>query len=414
MTEQPKQLPAEVWLMVFDFLGRHDITSVCGVNRAFRSIARPLLYRFATFSRLGLHFPNAVNPYPFTDLTEIGQFALPSVKLNRIASDLRRLEMRLHEMRDCNTFEMLCPEARKITVDVLWLEVVRWPEEGLFEDDMLPYPGCFVHTEYARGVDMSSAGANLRELPLDRDCLRGCGYLDAVWFSSARKVVVRGAQTQWELPEEEYDIAGAHAAAEYVLVVDSAHTWSRQPRQPTCASGPGNAPVWGFSPLPTAAQDRSIRHLTIVFWTGAPDAQWVPPCGHYTAPELKRHGGENVCAAQARLWGALVATAKNRPRLQQVTLVNTEAMAEQPAEQPVKEAGSSAAAASARERRPGRSDVAAELQRLVAGGMADVPAAERPRFEMQTLDSWIARGQWEDVFSRSEIAPFLQQPVSAL
>lgn len=126
------RLPVEVWQMAFDHLGQADLLNLRSVNSALSAIAQPILYRYGLLTKLGLHFPGAPVPFPFTNLFEFGQVSLQQSELDRIVRNLRRLEISTHKSRSCSTvFKGLWPEAQQLHADVLCFQVEQVPETTL-------------------------------------------------------------------------------------------------------------------------------------------------------------------------------------------------------------------------------------------------------------------------------------------
>lgn len=192
------RLPVEIWQMAFDHLDQSDLFSLRGVNSSIDSIARPLLYRYGQFTRLGLHFPGAPNLYPFTSLPELNQVALEAAELDKLARNLRRIEIQPHKNESCSTvFKGLWPKAVQLAADVLWFAVEHAPEERLQAWAKPAFPGCFVHTDYWHSTLRTEGhpGASDENAPIDTACLKTCSYLDEpdLWSIKVRKVVIREA-----------------------------------------------------------------------------------------------------------------------------------------------------------------------------------------------------------------------------
>lgn len=404
------RLPVEVWQMAFEHLSQTDLFNLRSVNSALGAIASPFLYRYGLLTKLGLHFPGAPHPYPFTDLPELGHIALRKSDLDRIVHNLRRLEIPTHKSKSCSTvFKGVWPEGLRLNADVLSLEVEQIPEAALRPRERPVFPECFVHTEYneSLGSAMDDHGASNSEVAVDTTCLRACSFLDEpdLWSARVRKVVIRGAPLSWKSQQRPHQVPGGRWATEYVLVVDSAKDWISWIGDVVCMCpeyhrlfGPTKNPIAGFSPFPH--DSTSLKRLTIIFWTESPESPWLPPCGHFTKEE--HWTSRDVCNSYTEIWDAIVATVRRVPSLQQIFLVNTGAMSEQPS-----------AGVKRRARKPyklfDKTKIADELQTRLQKAYPKNRGLEQPELSFQTVNEWAEAEDWEDVFNVKEIAPFLER-----
>lgn len=339
------RFPAEIWLMIVDHLQRDDLLNICAVNTALRSLARPLLYRFGTFSRFGLRFPGAESPFPLTHLPEFGQPIARKSQQRAILNVMRRLDVKVHRKRECDMFAMLWPKERTLFLDVLWLELVRCPEVNVAHHCRPWFPASFVHNDVTE-----DPGPGRGHLPhVDSQCMRHCSYLTKgeLWEARVRKVVIRGAQVMWDRHAQECQVPGGIGVTDLVVVVDSTRLWRKHPDAIACLRrlrqnshsvfrpddpefeveqrlGEGEF-RWGFAPLDILSCMFSIRSLTIVFWTGAPGVPWVPPCGHFHG-RGEAMGAPNTCLAYSRMWSDVVGIARDTA-IEHIVVVNTDSLA---------------------------------------------------------------------------------------
>lgn len=404
-TDTPPHLPTELWQMVVPYLGEHDLRSLRAVNRLFASIVRPLLYRYCNFSRLGYHFPGAAQPYPFLELPELQQAPLSKKQRASIFRNITVLKLRKHDVGDCTTFRFLQgyrvfrPD-EETSLDVLWVELFSCPTHAQSSGEM-----------YSTFVHEGDEGHRNPTPDYDEDgadefatCRHRCFYIDfsSLWCARPRKLVFRNAPVLWfDGPDSPLLFPNDIVTDECVLVVNSAaldaeyirseRPWE-EPLTGFCSDGRVS---WGFQPGPPWRCER----LTIVFWTGSPDEPWFPPCTHYADEDPWELEEPGDCTALARMWfglGSAVRALKMRtsPKdgLKRITVVNADAV------------------------RRGRgvegetqeyyeNDISARFE--AAFKARGFPECEPPELECVTFDAWLAGGHAENVFSHTEIAPFL-------
>lgn len=241
--------------------------------------------------------------------------------------------------------------------------------------------------------------------PIDTACLRACSFLDEPDLSSAkvRKVVIRCAPFVWKSQQRPHSVPGGRWATEDVRVVGSALEWISWIGEVVCMCpeyhrvyGPAKNPIAGLSPFPY--DSTSLKRLTIIFWTESPEAAWLPPCGHFTTED--HWTSRSICSSHTEIWDAIVAMVRRVPRLQQLRLVNTVAMSEQPG---VKR----------RPRKPwkpfDKTKIADELQTRLAAAYPKKRGKELPVLSFQTTNEWAEEEEWEDVFCFEEIGPYLKR-----
>lgn len=404
-------LPTEVWLSVFDHLQRRDLVQVAAVSRHWRAMAKPLFYRHGTFSRAGLQFPHADHPLPFTDFPEFRHTPLPAAERGLISANLRRLEVRAHDWRDCEMFRRLSKERLKLKVDVLWFELVRWKEEeyvyGSSRLPMFPASTCHIRYNFDQPMTLEESLAT-NALSVNKDHIMRCGYIDCgdLWRCEARKIVFRNAQMHHHRGRD-YPVPAVRWASDYVLVIDSATLWNPVPRDRICNSG------WSFSPIPKLGN--TITSLTIIFWTGDPEAKWITPCGCYTDAYYQTREHWHPCRSKWAPWHDLGQTLYKVRNVRRITVVNVDGIMEQPP-QPPPRTGELADLELALVR-PNSVD---NTRNVVEGTPREIVeqvfarasrlyefAWKRPKFEVITMDQWLERDEWDDVFSREEMRPFL-------
>lgn len=407
-----KDLPAEVWLMALDHLGRRDLTSVCGVSRNLRALAQPLLYRFATFGRFGLHFPTAPNPFPFTDLPELHQDALSEREQRKIIEGLRRLDLKEHAVRDCDTFRTMWTQKKPLYPDVLWIELARKGRAPLFcpgdeEDDETGhwywklYPWKYRDSRDQRRPHPALIDA--WSFDPFRDGLADCSFLDMMKPPAvmARKVVVRNAQVVRDQGDVYSDnlLPWASYAQDLVVVVNSADMSTRSAFYLPCRAFKSTyyTPHDKWSLRPTPTDNLSIETLTIVFWAGSGATTWVPPCSHYKA--TLKPDPQEMCCAVAKVFEALTNLLTEMNGLLKVTVVNADAITYPPTERFYGDPTPIADELDQKFR------VMATLEQEIYDFLLEDPLLWVKTLSMR---EWIAKEEWEDVFSREEILPFLE------
>lgn len=397
----PKELPNEVWLNVLGHLGRHDLASISRSNKALRELARPLFYKFATFSRVGLHFPNAPNPYPFTDLPEFGQVALPREERKRIVADLRRLEVRPHTLDDCSMFKFMSRQSLHVNLDVLWIEMVPYnterkhaPKRSSTAASMAP----FSWNQDAGPRDAIRHPAIVDEWASDLYgyTLASCGFDSRLSSATARKVVIRNAliggraNRDCRLPETD-------RTKDFVLVVNSAHMSRRSLTGSPCATDWGHHESWHFGPSPD--DDDDLENLTIVFWTGSPESRWVPPCGHDREEVASGASNGTKCFAVFNVWNGIMELVSAYPKLRHLTVVNAEAFVSWYAE---------TSSSGVEDNVHGSTRDVFGLYERLRSHFDRHHAYKQARFDILRMGEWARRGEWDDVFASQEIRPFLE------
>lgn len=102
-------LPNELLVNVFELLGGDDLRALQGVNRRFAFVLQQerLLYRHGKFTRHGLRFLGAENPFPFSDAPELGMTPLSGIVAARLLSKVQTLVLGPHRPEDCVRFHLM-------------------------------------------------------------------------------------------------------------------------------------------------------------------------------------------------------------------------------------------------------------------------------------------------------------------
>ncbi|EKD02275.1 hypothetical protein A1Q2_03422 [Trichosporon asahii var. asahii CBS 8904] len=402
------KLPVELWDLVCDKLGREDLAQLRGVSKFFLSFTRPFFYRFGTFSRLGVHFPYAPTPYPSLDLPELGNARLCGEERQRLLNGIRRLELMKHTTQACNAFYGLGGEMliRKSKVDVLYIELHKCLHHEDFEGTL---PGAFTHDDYDGFCQEPATVADARDEAHPRpDCRTVCHMLRNEDYGALglipRKVVIRNAPVRWNEPDQpERDrFRRWPSGEEFTVVLDSADRWhwydyenGDLPRRFDCRL----VPSWGFRPKPAATAEK----LTVVFWQPLTDAElpWLPPCGHFFGTCDARSRTQSKCRAIFKILVGIAGVLAGS-RIRHVTIVGAE--------------------------RIGALRYGNLLSHKTDPDLVCIPLHDIQSFMVEAIETtcrkfnlpqwtgkidyvtfadWVKKDDWEDVFKRREVRPWL-------
>lgn len=391
------KLPAEVLLCVFCHLRRHDLAQVCKVNSYFRQLARPLFYRFGTFTKFGLHFPGAPNPYPYLDIPELGVERLSPEEITRISSNLREVDVWQHSPSDCYAFQNAIEGCKPRNVDVLHVAAAQRLLEAYGEEI---YWGEFPHDiAFPR-----SALDNWDRQCVCSECAPHCFFLSLMERSASKlgKVVLREAPLGWHEGFYGMDLPELWPSREFVAVLDSHDITDHADTVWDCQQV-----FWGLQPLWPAPT------VTIVLWTGAAGGHWMPPCVHFdhlfdenpdpadeVDPDAEvAEGAQPVCDAMARFWRD---TGKRLPPGKCTTLriVNAAAIldsypnGEERYERRILSLDSI------------REHIMEGAREEAWGGPKSSHRHWEGEVQFLTMEEWIATGDWEDVFTREEMEEY--------
>lgn len=381
-TSTVPKLPAELLLSVCSQLRRHDLAQVCQANSYLRALTRPLFYRFSTYTKFGLHFPGAPSPYPYLDIPGITVNRLDGLELDRIASNIEELKIPSHLPSDCAAFQNLGEGRPPRKIGVLRIEcAVR-----IMENEELP-TGDFPHFEAFPANNIAD---------YESECYHSdypCFFVKSLLSSKKiNKVVLRDPPIGTGYAEDRSPII--HPSEEFVAVLNSQYTPQLICRDITW----GVLPFW-CSPL-----------VTIVLWTGSPGERWLPPCfdnGRCVENLQEDCDCCSSCCAAADFWQSTGQSVADR-RCTAVRIVNASAALEH-------NRSSRTGALSAKQR---KSNAAAVEKHLMSGirRKQRVSGTEwQGEVQFLSMEEWVALGEWEDVFTRKEMQPFLNagDPASA-
>lgn len=392
-------LPVELLQTIFNHLRPHDIAQVCKANSHLRHVARPLFYRFGTFTKFGLHFPGALSPYPFLDVPEIGVTALDASSRGRLLSKCKQLTIPPHTPSECAIFRNLELNESPTKIEVLRIEcAVRIMEDGWV------YPtGDFPHTEAYPATTQEDDGNGCHH------CKFPCFFMKPLLSSlQADKVVLRdpalGLRDVWDdcLPsfqpaKEFFAVLHSEPISDGIGYVMSCETIS-----------------WGIRPYWSAPL------VTIVMWTGSPaNTEWLPPCmnpnlyidSHYDphtpGTDSDLEDMEWPCYAADKLWsstGRHLARAGNR--------CNTLRIVNATATIAFYKFGKDGEYSSKQQ-----CDTS-DIERTIRAGARHYFRNKKDKkwtgvIQFLSMEEWVALGEWEDVFTRKEIAPFLAEKQAA-
>lgn len=397
-TSTAPKLPAELLLAVLSHLQRHDLAQVSKVNSYLRSLARPFFYRFGTLTKFGLYFPGAPRPYPSLDLPQLGFDKLSGGTLDRIASSLKVLDLPVHEPTECTAWRNLKLENPTCTADVLRIYCggLIPSDPGIIEDGgdfphTAPYPlaGCCEH---------ASAGAcECGDECYTPGCEYYCPFRSVLVSGKFGKVVLRNAPVA-SYEEPEVWLPFVERSNEFVAVIGlrSDNLWS----ETTCDC---DETYWGVGPFCAS------QMVTVVVWTGASNGLWRLPCEEHqsgqTVAKPGKDGYARRCDSLERFWtnlGAQIGYFDSEQACHVVRIVNAQAIYEEFVhmdqdcwfdERPI-------------------SSVEPIKTAIVAGANNALPKSKEKwegQVQFLSMEEWVALGEWEDVFTRKEMEPFLKR-----
>ncbi|EJT45644.1 hypothetical protein A1Q1_05793 [Trichosporon asahii var. asahii CBS 2479] len=375
--------PVEILSEIFSHLDPSSVRRVLCVNSLFRSLARPLAYQYGTVTDLGLFFPGAQHAYPFSQgfMPGLPVSELSKESMGVILRQLKRIDVKQYPHQDCKALFIPVQNpkssfSRRSTsypeLDVLNLAVqscppeqriLRNPQPGDDDVDMVPLCPCILEVLGSHW----STGSKL----VAKDILRQPGDFE---YSHTRStdtidthISVVYSQTSPCAPEILHDYVNPVRVARELCIGD-------------------------------------FRHLEVVFWTERPGQAWIPRCKYST-----ERGRTGTCLqTEGTIWSALAEQiAPFAPHcITSVTIVNSAAIL--PAASTIVEHELEVNTNQARlqEQHAWCFDEELKLQALYCGrgpGRDSTPET----FEFITMEEWIRRGGWEDVFTLEEIGPWL-------
>lgn len=392
-------IPAELLLAIFDYLRPHDLAQVCKSNSYLRKLARPLFYRYATLTKFGWTFPGARHPHPFLEVP--GSLKrLSDKELGHIASNLREVYIPAHPASDCAMFRNLRPKEVKLRAITLRVESgVRTLKNLSSVDcrDAFPHiDTCPAPAEDQYGLLQPCKSFRAYSLHDDNDDL--CHFLRAIATMKPEKAVIRDAimtENTFVSPV----LRPVKPSNEFITVLDSRDIW----KDTNCGL---KCPQLDAALIPFWA----TTLITIVLWTGHPNVPWVPPCSpddHTCEPKVARvtesfgvDGLRPQCFFMADLWADIGDQVSLRYpfKCRKLRIVNAPAIVETYVD----------ASGNRIEKR--RASIASIEHTIRAHAVNDVELEKhmwKGGIEFLTMEGWIALGEWEDVFTYKEMAPFL-------
>lgn len=250
--EIPPELPAEIYYAIFKHLDYNDMRAVRNVNSRFRSLAQPWAYQCGVMTQRGLCFLGAPVSYPFARWAGGEVPSLSKDSKDSPAPKIKRIDLAPHSRDRCTAPRVPMDDLPlgSLALDLLTLDLHR---PVLADDDELgPHPD-------------PRAGMELRCPLLDQvlDCLCDC----------PTKIVIR--HTPGLIGFYPYASKANLHPAEYVGVL-------RNPASagPEDLKGKEGYPnVWPEIPT-LELRVAGARRIVLVFWTG-PSEAWVPPFEAY-------------------------------------------------------------------------------------------------------------------------------------
>ncbi|EJT45916.1 hypothetical protein A1Q1_05641 [Trichosporon asahii var. asahii CBS 2479] len=399
------RLPAELLLSIFNYLRRHDLAQVSKANSYLRNLARPFFYRFATLSKFGLFFPGARRPYPFLETPGSGPKPCSRKRLKQIASEVREIDIPPHPASDCAIFCNMRMEELPCEAKVLRLGcAVR----VVNEDDSPPPKLVFTHTEEHAATSEHNGNDYRCRCCLDDPC-SACRQQTCFFYSLAssmplEKVVILDTAMGVDDTFDEEQHLDLYPSEEFVTVLYSHDITENSDCVYNCKYvRPALRPYWG------------TKQSTVILWTGAPGRAWKPPCDvHQPSSDTPLHSlalaqtetdGNKLlpeCHAMNTLWrdlGDQLGTLMAREDSPKLRIVNATAIVEKyidPADRAKHE-----------NRRANITEIEASIKRGFKTYRHKRGGVLKEQVEFLTMEEWIALGEWEDVFTRNEMEPFL-------
>ncbi|EKC99899.1 hypothetical protein A1Q2_05798 [Trichosporon asahii var. asahii CBS 8904] len=393
-------LPVELLLSIFSRLRPHDLAQVCKANSHLRAVARPLFYHFGTFTKFGLHFPGAASPYPFLHLPEIGT-GFDDSELEALVPKIKKLTIPSHNPSECAIYQNLQLGPVPNEVEALRIECfVRI----LGDSEDADLTGDLPHTQPWPEVAGDEGGVECYH------CAYPCQFISPLLSSMcADKVVLRNPPLGARYTAAGECLWSYEPSQELVVVLNSEPVSYGLGYASDC-----NGTSWGIRPFWCA------QKVTIVLWTGSPDAEWIPACMNaphcfdpfFDPPKTKGPDGEKkgyYCEAMKMFWRDLGFQIGRSPTqcttLRIVNITNTVESFRY---------GSYGQHSANRRIR----DTSSVEDNVRAG--ANVKSSKKSKrksgedeniwegvVQFLSMEEWIAMGEWEDVFTRKEMAPFL-------
>lgn len=410
-------LPAELLVLAFSHLRRDDLAQVCQANSHLRRLARPLLYRFGTYSQFGLHFPGAPNPYPFADRPESDTARLDESELRKLGSQISELSILVHHPSECASFSALDSETSSIPTEVEVLRIDCAPDAVAntitYDGEESTPTGDLPHTT----VDLRDRSGSWDYLDSESDDGDGIGSLERCYHckcpclylkplpSSLRldKLVLRDPPIFHISCEECLEPTIFRPEKEFVAVLNSAPIAYGFGEVSYC---PFDGGLRGLKPFPCA------KTITIIMWTGTADAEavWRPVCQVDFDPDESHE-----CSAMEEFWqSTAMEIGKSELQCETLRIVNAAALIE--SAEYDRDCYQRVQVRNER-RRTDMAPLEAEIREQIEYGRKSrgVPAGTQWTGEVQFLSmkEWVALDEWEDVFTRKEMEPFLGSRDSA-
>lgn len=217
-----------------------------------------------------------------------------------------------------------------------------------------------------------------------------CGYIDQLLrtMDDPTKLVVRG------FPSSNSDV---HSVEDYTFLPDVQvrPLYSQLSHRTKENQNCGTHADLGSNELTTSGS----QTLEIVFWTSPPGQAWLPPCEHYA-----EHGMSGFDYNEERtVWRSLAIQAVCFS-VQSVIVVNAAAVLPPSATVEQHELKLK----TTQEQRQLQTAHSAWFQRELVFDAVTTNRDLETRQEFLTMEEWIKRGEWEDVFTPEEMQPWLK------
>lgn len=202
---------------------------------------------------------------------------------------------------------------------------------------------------------------------------------------------------------DEKQLPQVKALREFIAVIDSHDVTKSHDYVYGCS-----IVTWGLRPF------WGSQMVTVGLWTGVPDADWIPPCindshERWGPPPtaLGDDGFQRECNSMESFWedmGKEIGLLEHRKQACSIVrIVNATAIIEYYVNDDTEE--------HSKRRIRSIQTIASAIQE---GAMSALEGKEwRGQVKFLSMNEWVALGEWEDVFTRTEMAPFLSIGVAA-
>lgn len=359
-------LPAEILLEIFGHLPHEDTRTFLQVNSYFRRIAQPHAYRHGIMTKFGLHFPGATHPYPFSDE------AVTKEKRAWIAKQVQLVDVVPHSELECTSAgSLLRHPPSPFALDVLRLRLHPGCKEGF----CVPDQGDKLKTKFTCW--------SRDECPFLLATLKG--------FPGQCGSIISRSVSCFDQSDTPY--------LYYARTRRRVSVLSCRPRPEAESSRERRWPEIG----PLSVSGLEFDHLEVIFWTTRPGEAWIPPFETYADGRSGSYSPNDES-----VWATLAAVEVDVD-VKQITVVNAGAIVPPGSSKVDHETKMQEEHSLCRELQDKRAECfLSELRERRPGGPTSQSDPIKTAYEFITMEEWVCRDNWEDVFTRSEMEPWLR------